>query len=225
MKRTRNPATEVPEAAMPGRKPLFNKAQVVGAALDLVEREGHEALSMRAIAARLRTGVATLYNYFGSLADLRDAMALALLEEIPLLDATDIREVRGQLRDRLFAYAKVVARYPDFVQMIGPLADQQIMRLFDSTLRALLSAGVDVERAAVTWSILQGLAESHAASGHRADRVRQSDMRTKFRDLEALQQVAAAGVFKVGHEDWFHLVVDSVIDRMLPELKAKPTRR
>lgn len=211
-------------SAMPGRKPLFRKEQVVKAALDLVERNGHEALSMRAIAAQLGTGVATLYNYFGSLAELNDALAITLLAEIPLADANDIPETRRQLKAMVVGYAQVVARHPNFVQMVGPLADQQIMRLFDSTLRAMLNAGVDVDRAAASWSVLQGLAETHAASRRTVDRVRQSDMRTKFKDLEAVQAVAKAGIFKTGHEEWFHRVLDMAIDRMLPELAAKASK-
>lgn len=211
-------------APAPGRKPMFQQEQVVRAALDLVERDGHEALSMRAIAAELGTGVATLYNYFSSLAELNDALAITLLDEIPLVDAKDARETRRQLKELVIAYANVVERHPNFVQMVGALADQKIMRIFDSTLQAMLDAGVDVERATVTWSVLSGLAVSHAASGRRVDRTRQSDIRTKFKDLDALQVAVKTGVFKLSHDEWFRQILDLTIDRMLPELKAKTPR-
>src|SRR3546814_13393365 len=74
-------------------------------------------------------GVATLYNYFGSLAEVNDALAIVLLNEIPLFDAKNARETRRQLKEIVMAYAKVVARHPDFERMVGPLADQQILRL------------------------------------------------------------------------------------------------
>ena len=222
------PATRAnkPDAAVaaPGRKPLFQKEQVVRVALDLVERDGHEALTMRGIAAELGTGVATLYNYFGSLAELNDALAIALLDDIPLVDAKDLRETRSQLKALVITYANVVKRHPNFVQMVGPLADQKIMRIFDSTLQAMLDAGVDVERATVTWSVLNGLAVSHAATNRRVDRTRQSDIRTKFKNLKALQVAVDTGVFKLSHDEWFRQILDLTIDRMLPELKAKPAR-
>lgn len=205
-------------AAAPGRKPMFQKEQVVRAALDLVERDGHAALSMRAIAAELGTGVATLYNYFGSLAELNDALAITLLDEIPLVDAKGPEETRSQLKALVIAYANVVERHPNFVQMVGALADQKIMRIFDSTLQAMLEAGVDIERATVTWSVLSGLAMSHTASGRRVDRVRQSDLRTKFKDLGALQMAVKTGAFKLSHDEWFAQILDLTIDRMLPEL-------
>jgi AcrR family transcriptional regulator len=200
---------------------MFRKEQVVRVALNLVERNGHEALSMRGIAAELGTGVATLYNYFGSLAELNDALAITLLNEIPLVDANDARETRRQLEEMVIAYANVVARHPNFVQMVGALAHQQTMRIFDSTLQAMLNAGVDVERAAVSWSVLSGLAESHATSNRRVDRVRQGGIRTKFKELDALQAVANTGVFKLSHDEWFRKALSLTIDQMLPELKAK----
>src|SRR3546814_6538483 len=86
---------------------------------------------------------------------------------IPLFDAKNARETRRQLKEIVMAYAKVVARHPDFERMVGPLADQQILRLLDSALRMLLNAGVDIERAGASWSVLQSLAQTHAASNRR----------------------------------------------------------
>lgn len=219
------PAKRSEKAATPGRKPMFRKEQVVRVALDLVERKGHEALSMRAIAAELGTGVATLYNYFGSLAELNDELASVLLDEIPLVDASGAQETRRQIKETVITYANVVARHPNFLQMVGPLADQRIMRIFDASMQAMLDAGVDIERAAISWSVMNGLAEYHAASSHRVDRVRQRDIRTRFKELGALQAVARTGVFKFSHDEWFHRTLDLTIDRMLPELRAKNSRR
>src|SRR3546814_16542206 len=81
------------------------------------------------------TGVATLYNYFGSLAEVNDALAIVLLNEIPLFDAQNARETRLQLKEIVMAYAKVVARHPDFHRKVGSLADQQLLRLPDPDLR------------------------------------------------------------------------------------------
>ncbi|HET7299616.1 MAG TPA: TetR/AcrR family transcriptional regulator [Oleiagrimonas sp.] len=206
-------------SSTPGRKPKFEKEQVIRLALDLVEREGHEALSMRAVAAELGTGVATLYNYFGSQAEFNDALAVKLIDEIPLVDAEDASDIRRQLEAMVMGYANVVVRHPNFVQMVGPLAHRRTMHILDSTIQALLNVGVDVERAATSWAILSGLAESHATSNRRVDRVRQGGMRTQFKGLDALQAVVDAGIFKLSHDAWFRQALDLTIDRMLPELK------
>jgi AcrR family transcriptional regulator len=203
----------------PGRKPIFRTEDVIRAALDLVNRDGHEALSMRAIAAQLGTGVATLYNYFASLAELEDALAIVLLKEIPLVDTKDARQTRQQLKEMAMAYARVAARYPGFEQMVGPQADQQIMRLLDAALRAMLDAGVDIERAGVSWSVLQSLAQTHAASSRRLTNVRQTGTRKRFKDLDAVLTLANTGVFKASREQWFEQILDLTMDRLLPELK------
>jgi AcrR family transcriptional regulator len=227
MKKSRKTVAEGLAAGRParGRKPIFRREHVIEAALALMDRDGHAALSMRGIAACMGTGVATLYNYFGSLAEVNDAIAIALLNEIPLLDANDTREARRQLKDRTMAYADVVARHPDFERMVGPLADQQIMRLLDSALRVMLDAGVDIERAGVSWSVLQSLAQTHAASSRRLDSAKRSDTRKKFKELDAVLTLANTGVFKASRDEWFHRVLDLTIDRMLPELKIKTSKR
>jgi len=227
MKKARTTKAEQANAApaTPGRKPIFRKEHVVKAALDLVDRDGHAALSMRAIAADLGTGVATLYNYFGSLAELKDAMALILIDGIPLLDAKSARETRRQLKDMAMAYAKVSERHPDFEQMVGPLAYQRILRLLDSALRAMVNAGVDIERAGVMWSVLQSLAQSHAVSSRRLVSVGQTEMRKMIKDLDAVLTLASTGYVEASLEERFSQVLDLTLDRMLPELKTRTSGR
>jgi AcrR family transcriptional regulator len=208
-----------------GRKPIFRRESVIDTALALVDEQGHEALSMRAIAAQLGAGVATLYHYFGSLAELKDAMAIALLNDIPLLDATNAAETRRQLKRMAMAYADVVARHPDFELMVGPKADQQIMRLLDSALRAMRNAGVDIERAGVSWSLLQSLAQTHAASSRRLNNARHTETRKRFKELDAVLALANTGAFKASHDEWFERILDLTIDRMLPELNIRSGKR
>ncbi|HEY1075081.1 MAG TPA: helix-turn-helix domain-containing protein [Fontimonas sp.] len=214
-----------PTASARGRKPIFRSEDVLKAAQELVESQGREALSMRGIASHLGTGVATLYHYFGSLAELMDALALALLDELPEWNAENAQDTRAYLRDLVLAYSRLAARYPDFERMVGPLADQRILRLFDSALRAMLSAKVDVERAAAAWSNLQSLAISHAAATRRLDGARREWNRKRIGDLDAVQQLFDAGVLKAGGDEWFGRVLDLTLDQMLPELKAKSRRR
>jgi AcrR family transcriptional regulator len=227
MKKARGTKAAQPEAApaTPGRKPSFRQEHVIQAALDLADREGHKALSMRAIAAELGTGVATLYNYFDSLADLNDALATTLVSQIPLLDAKDARQARQQLKDMVMAYAEVAGRHPDFEQMVGPQTQQRILQLLNSALRVMVDAGVDIERAGTMWSILQSLGQSHAVNIRRFGSVRQPEMRKMVKDLDAVMTLAGTGYLEASVDERFSQVLDLVLDRIVPELKARPSRR
>jgi AcrR family transcriptional regulator len=211
--------------AVLGRKPIFRRDHVVKAALDLLDRSGHKALSMRAIATELGTGVATLYNYFESVADLNDELALNLLGAIPLLDATDPPGVRQQLKDMVMAYAKVSERHPDVDQMIGPQTHHRILQLLNSALRGMVNSGVDIERAGIMWSILQSLAQSHAVSSRRLGSVRLPEMRNTVKDLDAVMTLADTGYVDASQEERFSLVLDVILDRIVPELKVKKSKR
>jgi len=180
---------------------------------------------MRAIAGELRTGVATLYNYFGSLADLNDALALTLLEGIPLLDAKNAKLARQQLKDMVVAYAKVAERHPDIAQMIGPHTYQRILLLLDSALRVMVNAGVDIQRAGITWSILQSLAQSHAISSRAVAGVGQPEMRRMIKDLDAVVALAETGYVDASVDERFSRVLDLILDRIVPELKLKSAKR
>ncbi|MDP9123748.1 MAG: TetR/AcrR family transcriptional regulator [Pseudomonadota bacterium] len=208
--------------AAPGRKPIFRREHVIKAALDLMDRSGHEALSMRAIAAELGGGVATLYNYFESLADLNDELAVTLLGGIPLLDAKSPQQTRQQLKDMVITYAAVIERHPDINQMIGPRASQRVLQLLNSALRAMVDGGVDIQRAGIMWSILQGIAQSHAMSSRGLSIfVREPQRYAMVKDLDAVMMLADAGYVGASIEERFSLVLDVIFDRIVPELKAK----
>jgi AcrR family transcriptional regulator len=211
--------------ATPGRKPIFRREHVIKAALDLVDRNGHQALSMRAIAAELGTGVATLYNYFDSLADLNDALAMTLIGEIPLLDAKDAGQTREQLKNMVMAYAGLAVRYPDFEQMVGPQSYQRILRLLNSALRAMVDAGVDIKRAGIMWSILQSLAQSHAIASRRLTGVRQPEIRKMLKDLDAVMILDRTGYLEASLDERFSEVLDLILDRIMPELMVKMPSR
>jgi AcrR family transcriptional regulator len=62
----------------------LSRQRIVDVALDLADREGPEALSMRRIAAELGTGTMSLYNHVPDKATLLNAVAERVLAEIEL---------------------------------------------------------------------------------------------------------------------------------------------
>ncbi|GAA1879088.1 TetR/AcrR family transcriptional regulator C-terminal domain-containing protein [Streptantibioticus ferralitis] len=63
-----------PEQARIGRPAERSRAEITAAAMDLADREGLEAVSMRRVAAALGTGAASLYRYVATRDDLLDLM-------------------------------------------------------------------------------------------------------------------------------------------------------
>ncbi|WP_061292254.1 TetR/AcrR family transcriptional regulator [Herbidospora cretacea] len=66
--------------------PPLSRHRIVAAAIDLIEREGADAVSMRRIAADLGVGVMSLYNHVPNKSALLDAVSEAVLSEIEFTD-------------------------------------------------------------------------------------------------------------------------------------------
>jgi AcrR family transcriptional regulator len=67
-----------------GRPPKFDRAQVQLAALNIVDHDGAEALTMRNVANVLNTGAMTLYNHVRDRADLEALVADGVFAEVQL---------------------------------------------------------------------------------------------------------------------------------------------
>ena len=76
-----------PSRRSPGR-PSFAPERFVDAALELVDIDGADALSMRALAQRLDSGTATLYRHFGSRAHLVAQVVDRVFGEVDLNSRT-----------------------------------------------------------------------------------------------------------------------------------------
>ena len=72
------------ENARPRGRPALPVERILTAALELVDEQGTEALSMRSRAQRLESGTATLYRHFSSRAELIAAMIDRILGGVDL---------------------------------------------------------------------------------------------------------------------------------------------
>jgi len=100
MARTATPSDHDP-AVRSGRRTGLDRDDVVAAALDLVEREGPAALTMRRLATELDVGTPTIYWHVGS----RDE----LVAEVIRLQSNRLAElaiVGDTARDRVFSAAR-----------------------------------------------------------------------------------------------------------------------
>lgn len=99
-----------PEHAAVGRPAERSRAEITAAAIELADREGLEALSMRRLAGELGTGAASLYRYVATREDLLDLMTDATAAEL------DLSASHGAWQEDLLALARqaraVMRRHP-----------------------------------------------------------------------------------------------------------------
>src|SRR4051794_17987758 len=93
----------------------LDREQVARAALDLLDHNGLEALSMRRLADHLGVGTMTLYGYFANKEDLLDAVIDAAVaeREQPVLEGP----WQDQLRELMRASRRSLARHPSLVKV------------------------------------------------------------------------------------------------------------
>jgi AcrR family transcriptional regulator len=125
-------------------RPALSRARILRAALALVDRDGLDGLSMRALADELGTRPMSLYRHVSDKADILGGVTAALLGEIaPLAPSGDWRR---DLHDWAVGFRAVMRAHPRAVPLF---ADRPITSYVDGRemaedgLRMLEDAGID----------------------------------------------------------------------------------
>jgi AcrR family transcriptional regulator len=146
----------------PSRTPL-NQDAIVQAALEVVERDGVDGLSMRRIADELGTGPATLYWHVGSKDGLIELVLDRVFAEIEL-PTPDPERWQGQVRDLMIEARRVFSKYPGLGALtlgripMGPT----VVRWIEWTLSLLRAAGVPDDIAAYSGDLFGLYIGAHA---------------------------------------------------------------
>ena len=140
------------QSASRSRRTPITVGRIVDAALQLVEAEGFDALTMRRVAAALQATPGALYAHVRDKAQLDDLLIGELCSRValPVPDATRWRaqaiDVCRQLRDQYL-------RYPGISRaaLEGTPHSLDALRIYEGLLAILLAAGVSPQSAA--WVI------------------------------------------------------------------------
>src|SRR3984893_2139533 len=142
------------DRAEPAPRVPITLGRIVAGALELIDREGLGALSMRNLAAELRTGTTTLYRHVAGKDEVLVLVADAVLGETQLrrpLEGMGWREVLEELarsmRTVLGAHPNVAALFATAVP-VGPNS----LRGRELTLSVLLERGFDETLAANVYT-------------------------------------------------------------------------
>ena len=170
MARRRDPFEARPVVSRRGgtvKEPL-SRERIVDQALDILTREGLEAMSLRKVAAALDTGAASLYVY---VADSGELHALVLDRALGKVDVRGAPRAgwRRRLQRLLESYVEVLSASPGLAQLafgtvaVGPNA----MRITEALLAILQEAGADQVTSA--WAVDLLLLHSTAIVAEHAD--------------------------------------------------------
>jgi AcrR family transcriptional regulator len=128
--------------------------QVAGAALELLDRDGLDALSMRRLATELGVGTMTLYGYFHSKDELLDAVVdAAVAEREPFAFEGTWQE---QIRTLMRSSRRNLARHPGLVKVRAarPVLRPEALRFAETGMTILRSAGFPAADAARAFRLL-----------------------------------------------------------------------
>jgi AcrR family transcriptional regulator len=149
---------------------------VLEAGLNLVDREGVGALTMRRLGRELGVEAMSLYGYVDCKQDLLDGVVDRVYSEIP-----SMAEAEGPWQDRLRDIARlfrdVLMRHPNTVNLIAarPILSNGNVGLIESALAGLRLRGLDLVRASqvvtdvVAFTIGHVTSEVGELDGHSED--------------------------------------------------------
>ena len=129
-------------------RPQLTREQVVRRALEVLDDEGFDRLSMRRLAERLGIKAASLYNHVRDKEQLLALMADAICARIPDVDHS--KPWREQAETMALQVRRVLTTHRDSARVLAatPPAGPHRLRLIEQMLRALVAAGFSPTRVA-----------------------------------------------------------------------------
>jgi AcrR family transcriptional regulator len=120
----------------------LKREQLVSAALDLIDEEGGDALTMRSIASRVDRQVSSLYNHVGSRAELIELVRARIVASIDT-SAFHGRPWDAALEAWARSYLTAFAAHPNVIPLLAttPIRDPSTLEMYETVVAALLAGG------------------------------------------------------------------------------------
>ena len=136
---------------------------MIAAAVDLIDSDGVDALSMRRLAARLGVTPMALYNHVADKHDLIAGVVSHVVRAIELPGADVPWQAR--LREVFAALRQLYLDHPNIVPLIQASTTISAAQLgpMEVALDALIDAGLPMSRAREAWVALISLTNGHVA--------------------------------------------------------------
>lgn len=146
---------------MADNKRSLSRSRVLRAALELVDAEGLEALSMRRLGERLGVEAMALYRHVKNKGDLLDGVFEAVLEQMqpPAPTgawATDVRRMALAFKATLIAHPRALPLFAT-----RPAVSPSSLEAVEAALDVLVQAGLPLDRALLTFQSVVALVVGH----------------------------------------------------------------
>lgn len=113
---TRPPVPPAPPTSDVARVPL-TRERVLRAAIDLADREGIDAVSMRRLGSELGVEAMSLYNHVPNKAAVLDGIVETVINDIEL--PNDISDWKACIREMARSYREAAAAHPNIVGLVA----------------------------------------------------------------------------------------------------------
>lgn len=148
------------------RRDPLSRDRVLRAAVEVVDLEGMEALSMRRLGVELGVEAMSLYRYVPSKADLLDGIHEAILAEVvvPKLG----RDWRKTVRAYALAFRATLVAHPNALSVFAtrPAVTPSSLGHVEAGLAVLRAAGFSVEAAVSAFQVLVTFVVGHTLSSY-----------------------------------------------------------
>ncbi|GIM95747.1 TetR/AcrR family transcriptional regulator [Paractinoplanes toevensis] len=204
------------------RQALLTRERIVAAAGALVDAEGLDALSVRRLATELGVQGPSLYNHFPTKADIVDAVADAVVEQVDL-SVFGEKPWPEALRSWALEYHAVLAAHPNVVPVLaqGPGRRPAGLAMAEAVFGALVDAGWPPARATHIGALMRYLVTGSALGSFALGFDIDPELYDRYPHLHNAPRLAAH--HEAVDEGAFTLGLDLLINGLLAQFEG--TRR
>lgn len=214
-----------------GVRGQLSRERIIRAAIDVIERDGEDAVSMRRIAAELGSGVMSLYNHVPNKDALLDAVAEYVMAEFSFVGDAGA-DWRDQARTLVRLFRTISRRYPRCINVVimRQLNTATGLHPLECALATARAAGFDGELAVRIMRTFVSYALGTLVNEARLDRMQAGGL--DAREYAARMDVArfphivdlADTLAHFNHEADFEFGLDLLINAVAALPREQPTR-
>jgi AcrR family transcriptional regulator len=140
----------------PPRRPPLNRDRILHAAITVLDREGLNGVTMRAVADELDTGGASLYAHFANKDTLIEGVLDRILAETPLPDRVDGRRWKAQAKEIVRAIRATLGAHRDVARAsLGNIpTSPHALRISERLIEVLRAGGLSDQTVAFGIDLL-----------------------------------------------------------------------